>query len=130
MRSGYYPERTVGRIAIIEMQPNGDHLRQQGHGRLHMGNPILHAPRTEARCLDLAGHSDRQILMPRHEPVGGGSLIEKDGPNRIRVWAEIGCDQRHHWFRVRESMHPRYGEKPARTSTMGIAQHRQQDKPL
>ena len=72
MRTRQYFQRAIGFIGRIEVQPDREHPGEQFHRWLHMGDAFFQRPRTEAQYVDLLLQSDREILMPGHQPVGLG----------------------------------------------------------
>ncbi|MDB6149647.1 MAG: hypothetical protein JWQ44_1095 [Chthoniobacter sp.] len=103
MRSRQNSERTVGRVGVIEVKPDREHLLQQLHGRLHMRNPLLYGPRSEARHIRPSADGQSQILMPRDEPVCFRRLVKIDGAN----WSWFSGKMRTH--ETKESRRARDG---------------------
>ena len=85
MRARQDTQGTVAFVGIVEMKTNREHLLQQIDGRLNVGNTVLAAPRAEAGRLNASAKSQRQILMPGHQPVGFRRLVEVDGADGQRL---------------------------------------------
>ena len=104
MRAGQYAQSTVGRVGVIEVKPNGKHLLEEFDGRLNVSNAILCAPRAEAGNLGAGAKRQRQILVPRNQPIRVGGFVEVDGA---------------HWKRLGWQVRTNEVEKPGRTSQPG-----------
>ena len=104
MRAGQDAQSTVGLIGVVKVEPDGQHLPEKFDGRLNVGNAILRAPRPEAWNLGAGAKSQRQILVPRNQPIRFGRLVEVDGAD---------------WKRFRWKMLANEIEKPWRTRQPG-----------
>jgi hypothetical protein len=47
MRAGQDTQSSIGRVSVIEVEPDGQHLLEKFNGRLNVRNPLLRAPRAE-----------------------------------------------------------------------------------
>lgn len=65
------------------MESDGEHLLEKIDGRLDVRNAILRAPRAEAGHLGAGAQRQRQILVPRNQPICVGRLVEVDGADRM-----------------------------------------------
>lgn len=63
MRTGQDPQRAVGLIGIVEVEPHSEHLLEKFDGRLDVRNAILDTPRAEAGHLGTGAKCQCQILM-------------------------------------------------------------------
>jgi len=79
MRTRQDTQGSVGCIGVVEVQSDGEHLLEESGGWLNVGNAILRAPRTEASHLGPGTECQRQILVPRNQPIRIRGLVEVDG---------------------------------------------------
>jgi hypothetical protein len=49
---------------------------------LHVRDAVLYRPPTVAGRVNPLPHGEGEILVPRHVPVGGGSLVEQQAPRQ------------------------------------------------
>lgn len=62
----------------VEAEPQGDHLLEQFHRRLHVNHPRFFRPRTEPHHLDSLTNCDGPILVPRHRPICIPGFVKED----------------------------------------------------
>jgi len=70
MRTRYHTQGTVTGTARINMEAHREHALKDRHWRLNVRDPSLGSPRPEAGHVSAFLYGDREILMPRHFPVG------------------------------------------------------------
>lgn len=58
------------------MKSHSDQLFQNLHGRLDIGNSLLHRPNCESGMIDLRDYGYAQVLVQGHEPIPIGSFLE------------------------------------------------------
>ncbi len=83
VRAGNDLQSAVVRAARIEVKAKVDHVLEDPHRRLDMGDASLRGPGAE--LLELIGavrDGDGGVLMPRHVPVALGCLVEEERSNR------------------------------------------------
>lgn len=78
MRAGQDSQSSVVRVGIVKVQAHSEHLIQQLHRWLHMRHALLHTPWPESWHLGFFFESQRQVLMPRNEPVGLRAFVKID----------------------------------------------------
>lgn len=117
VRAGQHTERAVGIVGIIEMKAHGKHLLEQFDGRLDVGNAILGAPRPEAGQIDTGAKGERQVLMPRDQPVGFGRFVEVNGADGERFERKMRAHEIEKMRRAGQSGHDRNGEQTATART-------------
>jgi hypothetical protein len=69
MRSGQDAQCTIRLVGVVEVKPDSEHLLEEFDWRLDVRNTILRAPRPKPRMLGANAKRQRQILMPRNQPV-------------------------------------------------------------
>jgi hypothetical protein len=75
-------ERAVGCRAIVKVNPQRDQLGQHLGRRLDVNNAGLFAPSGKAYFVDSSRDRHHQVLVARHLPVRGGSLVEIESVDR------------------------------------------------
>lgn len=81
MRPGQDAQGAIRFVGVVEVKPHGEHLLEEIDRRLDMRNTMLRAPLPEAGKLGAGAKGQRQILMPRNEPVRFRAFIEVDSAN-------------------------------------------------
>ena len=93
---------TVGLVSGIKMQTNCEHSLEDLDWRLDVQNPTFFTPWTKAWHILALIHSYRQVLMPRHKPIGLCAFIKVDGSHRKGFGIEIRSDEAQDLIRMRE----------------------------
>lgn len=106
-------QRAIGRVAVVEVNPDREHLAQHVDGRLHMRNAILHTPGAVAIDIGAFHHRDGEILMAGDEPVGVVGFVEQDGAHGPRVAAKRTGHESDDGRCMRDLVHRRMGEQAA-----------------
>jgi hypothetical protein len=70
VRTRQHAKSSVYFATRIQMDANRQHRFQNRGRRLNVRHTALHRPRTVAVNIHPPAHRDRQILMPRYQPVG------------------------------------------------------------
>ena len=105
MRTGDYPQGAVSLVGVIQVNPYREHPLEHRRRRLHVRYALLHGPSLEIRRLDPLADGDRQVLMPRHQPVRLGRLVEPDRPHRPRRAVSVATHEFKQLLRRRKSRH-------------------------
>ena len=108
------------------MNSRREHLLQQLHRRLNVRNARLHTPWPKAGHIDPFPHCQRQILVPRHEPIRICRLVEVNRSHRSRHVAHVRTNQLEQLFRHSQPGYCRHIEQPAPARRGQRAQCRQQ----
>lgn len=74
---------SVGRIGIVEMNPDEKHAFQQRSRRLAMPDSRFPGPCAKARHVASFTDGDHPILVPRHAPVRPRRFVERDNARRF-----------------------------------------------
>ena len=77
--SGRDAQGAVGFVAVVQMESDGEQLRQYGFRRPCVVDAFLDARKVEIIGSHGTGEREHQILMPGDFPVGGRSFVESDG---------------------------------------------------
>lgn len=75
------------------MDARGQHSLKQIERRFDMRYSRFDTPGAKARRIDLFRDRNGPVLMPTERPVHFGILVEQDGPDRPRLWAEAVVNQ-------------------------------------
>ena len=76
------PQRGIALGHRIKMDAHRTYRFDQREGRLHVEQPLLHRPGTEAGRLDSFPHGNGAALIPAERPVGARALVEQDRADR------------------------------------------------
>lgn len=90
VRSRDHAQWPVALRRIVEMHAQGDHPRQRGRRCVRVRHPLLLGPGTPARGGDASLDRQRGVLVPGHQPVGVGRLVEQGGAKWMRLTTEEG----------------------------------------
>jgi len=107
MRAGQDTEWTIFQTAIIQMDTHRHHLFQNLGRWMHMRHTVLHRPAEKAGRLDVIGHRNGGILMPRDFPVRLRGFIEERGAHRKGISSESGISKGLDCACVRQYCHNR-----------------------
>jgi hypothetical protein len=88
-----YAQRAVRFVARIQVNAHREHTVEHRNRRLHMPLASFNRPWSVAGHIAFFGDTDRQILMPRHQPIGIGSLVEQKASYRERIVAQNWIDE-------------------------------------
>ena len=75
------------------MNANGKHVPQDVGWGLNVVDSGFDGPWAEAFSLDLLPERDGDVLMPGHEPVRSGNLVEENASNREEAGPKNGLYQ-------------------------------------
>ena len=114
------PQRSVLSITVIQMYADRQHPLKNRHWRLHIHHAGLGRPRSITIRNHAGVYTNREILMPRHEPVGIASFVEQRSFNgnrlesrRIRVDRDLRANDARNqlgsWRRVTRGLGRRMG---------------------
>ena len=76
VRPRQHAQSAVGFIRIVEVKPHDQHLFEKFNGRLNMRDALFDAPRAKAGNMGALAKRQRQVLVPRHQPVAFRIFIE------------------------------------------------------
>src|SRR5438045_2454802 len=79
MSAWQHSQSAIGLVAIVEVQANRQHQFEEFDGRLNMGHSLFDAPWAETGNMNLGVARQRQVLMPRHQPIGIRGLVKING---------------------------------------------------
>jgi len=130
MRAGQDAQGTIGIIGGIEVESNGEHLLEKLDRRLDVRNAVLDAPRAETGNLGAGAERQRQILMPRNQPIGIRGLVEVNGTNRKRLGRHMRTNEIEKLWRTSQLGDRGYSEKPAPPRAGNRAERGKQHPPL
>src|SRR5438552_3180924 len=126
MRARQDAQSTVGLIGVVEVEPHAEHLLEKCNGRLDVRNAVLCAPRTETGYLGSGANRQRQILVPRNQPIRVGRLVEVKGANWKRLRRKIQTNEVQGPSRTSEFVNGGQREKTAPPGTGNRAERGQQ----
>lgn len=88
MGSGYSFEGAVVWAAVVDVQPNRDHLAQHVDRRLHVRAAFLLRPASVAGNLVSFLYGDREVLMPADRPICALHFVEHNPADGEHLLAE------------------------------------------
>lgn len=108
MGSGQNTQCPVRFIAIVQVDTNREDSLQDCRWWLDMTNAGFRRPRSVTWEVDSSGNTNRQILVPRNQPVCSGSLVKErasnwkadqpqvvsNDPAHFRRMSQAPCDRR------------------------------------
>ena len=90
MRTGQHTQSSVALISVVQMESNSEHSLEKFSRWLDVRNAVFCAPRAKSGHLGKSSKRQRQILVPRNQPIYFGRLVEVDSPN----WKRLGLEMR------------------------------------
>lgn len=90
MCSGHHPERTVATLAIVEMDPHGNHLGEHLGWRFYVNRAGLRPPTGVSSDIAPLFDCNGAVLMPLHAPIGFEGLVEQRGLHGYEVAPHYG----------------------------------------
>src|SRR2546425_9541585 len=108
------------------MEPDGEHLLKKFDGRLNVGHAVLDAPWAKAGDHDAGAKRQRQILVPRNQPVCVGRFVEVNGADGKRFGRKMRANQAQEPRRPGQSGDSKKTENATATGTANRAERGEQ----
>lgn len=87
------PQGSVVGVAVVEMEADRQHGREEIGGRFDMSDTCLHRPGAKALPIMTFHDGYRQVLVPENGPIGLRRLVEEEGANGDGVQADDRLDE-------------------------------------
>jgi len=117
MRAGQHAQCAVQFVGVVEMDPDGEHLLEKFDRGLDVGHAVLDAPWAKAGDFDAGAKRQRQVLVPRNQPIRAGRSIKLNGADRKRFRRKMRTNQAQQPLRPRQSGDSRKTENATRSSS-------------
>ena len=89
-------QRTIDQGRIVAAYPQREHLAQRGCRRERIVDSFFDGPRSPAGLVDPLAKRHGSVLMPHHEPICGGRLVEECGTKGKRSGTQDFASQLDH----------------------------------